>query len=212
MDESIPPLLKELKKRRANGKLNQVVTGVITNSDPRVPGILTSFGLNVNEFRFGAAVDHATLATGRTQIDFTCMSYDVGFEKPDARIFNAAETMAKQIIKTRNTDSSLPPPRDHSTGNKLEQADKDLSNWLKIYVGDDFNADLLGALGAGWNAVLLSKELIDQRQDQHVTDLESHASMPLDTVFHQPGATKPVALRVSTLNTLLEWLIMQSTA
>ena len=133
---------------------------MITNSDDRVPDILSTFGLRVSPLRFGSGAasplllsnnisteseKSATTATntgepttGQNQvsnfdIDFTCISYDVGFEKPNREIFAAAEEMAGRVI---------------GRGKRV-----DTDDWLKIYVGDEFGADVAGALGAGWNAV-----------------------------------------------------------
>lgn len=137
--------------------------GVITNSDDRVQDILSTFGLRVSPLRFGSSAPAPALSsderakgvliqsekgasvssntdgpeTGQQvsdfDVDFTCISYDVGFEKPDKRIFEAAEVMVGQVI------------------GRVERVDT--GGWLRIYVGDEYRADVVGALGAGWNAV-----------------------------------------------------------
>lgn len=62
------------------------------------------------------------------------MSYDVGYEKPDKRIFEAAEGMLGRVI-----------PSSTSLGGALDSKD-----WVKVFVGDEYRHDVEGALGAGW--------------------------------------------------------------
>ena len=67
------------------------IVGVITNSDDRVPSILSSFGLQVGPWRHRDG-SRASLQEG-DDIDFVMLSYDVGFEKPDSKIFDATKQM-----------------------------------------------------------------------------------------------------------------------
>src|SRR6185436_16098425 len=80
--------------------------GIVTNSDDRVPGILESFGLRIGPGRCadpgggGEAEPHGGVASGEGDedgsgfdVDFVALSYDVGVEKPDRRIFDAAREL-----------------------------------------------------------------------------------------------------------------------
>lgn len=122
-----------------------------------MPDILSAFGLRVSPLRFGSSEnspplplsldevsnargeggsskgDNGTFAATHFDINFTCISYDVGFEKPDRRIFEAAEGMAVRVFEREER--------------------VDAKDWLKVYVGDEYRADVTGALGAGWNTV-----------------------------------------------------------
>ena len=69
-------------------------------------------------------------------IDFTVMSYDVGYEKPDKRIFEAAEGLLATLPAAAGTETS---------------------SWDKLYVGDEYEKDVVGARNAGWSSVLLSE-------------------------------------------------------
>ena len=71
--------------------LSKPIVGVITNSDDRVPSILSSFGLQVGLWRHGNG-SRASLKA-EDDIDFVMLSYDVGFEKPDPKIFDATKQM-----------------------------------------------------------------------------------------------------------------------
>lgn len=140
----VKPLLQRIREAHQAEK-TQVVVGVITNSDNRVPDILTSLGLRVSPLRYGGRPQDGTGA--QHDIDFTVMSYDVGYEKPDKRIFSAAE----EVLKTKLESEGA--------------AESDLSKWRKVYVGDQHDKDVVGALGAGWNAVIIDRETTRGRHD-----------------------------------------------
>jgi HAD superfamily hydrolase (TIGR01549 family) len=80
--------------------------GVISNSNGTVRGLLKSLGLG-------------------QQLDFVIDSFEVGVEKPDARIFALA--LARARLEAREA----------------------------IYVGDLYSVDVCGARGAGIDAILL---------------------------------------------------------
>ena len=122
---------------------DRIVVGLITNSDPRVPDVLSSLGLSISPLRYG----HAEPAkTGQQyDIDFSVMSYDVGKEKPNARIFRAAEEMLDPALKARGDAFTA----------------RDLSAWEKVYVGDEYDKDVVGARKAGWHSILISEEPTD---------------------------------------------------
>ena len=67
------------------------IVGVITNSDDRVPSILSSFGLQVGPSRYGENSPASFKA--EDDINFVITSYDVGCEKPDPGIFDATKQM-----------------------------------------------------------------------------------------------------------------------
>ena len=67
------------------------IVGVITNSDDRVPSILSSFGLQVGLSRHGKECQ--TSFKVEDDINFVMMSYDVGSGKPDIEIFDATRHM-----------------------------------------------------------------------------------------------------------------------
>ncbi|KAH7400909.1 hypothetical protein DE146DRAFT_677586 [Phaeosphaeria sp. MPI-PUGE-AT-0046c] len=68
----------------------KIIVGIITNSDNRVPGILQSFGLEVAPRHVGTTTKTDADCDTEKDIEFVVMSYDVGHEKPDCRIFDAA--------------------------------------------------------------------------------------------------------------------------
>lgn len=118
------------------------MVGVITNSDDRVPDVLSSLGLRVNHLRHGSKIEGERVKGGEDEvkdIDFAIMSYDVGFEKPHRRIFDAATDMLKVILTAEG------------------QHAPDLEGWDLVYVGDEMEKDAVGSTAAGWNAVIVDR-------------------------------------------------------
>lgn len=153
-----------------------MIVGVITNSDDRVPDILTSLGLSVSPLRSPASERHED--GEQYDVDFSVMSYDVGHEKPDRRIFEAAEGMLETVLGQGNIDSR---------------------EWRKVYVGDEFKKDVVGAIGAGWNAVLVDRESREEYDDVKWLHQE-----PVGTLYEVFEAQKAVGFR--SLEQLAEWL------
>jgi len=115
---------------------DNIVVGVITNSDDRIPSILRSFGLNVSPRRSNSCEEIAPNDLA-ADIHFVVLSYDVGHEKPDPRIFGAAEVLMAAMLKKKPKASQV---------------------FEKLYVGDDFEKDFIGARDAGWRSVLLDRK------------------------------------------------------
>ena len=112
----------------------ELTIGVITNSDDRVPSVLSSLGLEVGRRRYGLTEEALDPRSNmEDDVDFVVMSYDVGHEKPSREIFDAA----KQLVRS-NWGSS-------------NQEDR------FIHIGDDLKKDYEGAQRAGWESVLLDR-------------------------------------------------------
>ena len=107
------------------------IVGVVTNSDSRIPAILSSFALNVSARRHKAPTTAAIMKAEDADINFIILSYDVGAEKPDAAIFKAAEEML---------------------GDEAREFEK-------LHVGDDLEKDYFGAEDAGWGRLLLRRSV-----------------------------------------------------
>jgi FMN phosphatase YigB (HAD superfamily) len=136
----------ELHKYRNTGtictipwRFERIIVGIITNSDDRVPGILQSFDLQVGSRRAGTTSHITKQNSPQNDIDFVVLSYDVGHEKPDPRIFNAATSVLTKMLT-------------------VDEEGLDVNDFEKLYVGDDLEKDYLGAMAAGWHSVLLDHE------------------------------------------------------
>lgn len=112
----------------------RVIVGVITNSDDRVPDILKSLDFIVSPLRFPP--NKTVPAATEADIAFVVMSYDVGHEKPDRRIFDAALTVFGQVV-SKNTVN--------------------LGDWKRVYVGDEVDKDVVAAIDAGWEAIHIDR-------------------------------------------------------
>ncbi|KAI4626147.1 uncharacterized protein J4E87_004647 [Alternaria ethzedia] len=121
---------------------DKTIVGVITNSDDRVPRILSSLGVNMGPWHY-PVLRAPGPKDGEYDIDFTVLSYDVGAEKPDRRIFAAAEDMLDQKLKAASM-----------VGDEDFRAEE----FEKVYVGDDIHKDVFGAQDAGWSSVLLKRD------------------------------------------------------
>jgi FMN phosphatase YigB (HAD superfamily) len=143
--------------------------------------------MSVSPARFGSSIKELSVpASEQYDIDFSVMSYHVGHEKPDKRIFEAAEEMLMRTIESRRISEHS--PNDASVG-----------AWRKIYIGDEYAKDVVGALGAGWNAVLVDRERGGESED--VMPLDDEPVGSLYDVFEKQRA---VAFR--SLSRLAEWL------
>lgn len=176
------PAIRALRERISQQEVERLVIGVITNSDDRVPEVLSSFGLNVSPLRYGIPFEAIALQEKQYDIDFHCMSYDVGVEKPDRRIFNAADIMLSHVIKARY----------HET-----VSESDLESWQKVYVGDEVAKDVVGAAEAGWNPVLLDVE----GKSTEIASLEDIPQQTLEDLFEDHAS-----VRVGSIRNLVTWL------
>ena len=138
MYEDVAPVFEKLRRAKQPSAVEaaapELTVGVITNSDDRVPSVLSSLGLEVSPRRYGFAVNSLDTSDMGDDIDFVVMSYDVGYEKPSLDVFDAA----KQLVRS-------------DWGNP-EQEDR------FIHIGDDLKKDFEGAKRAGWESVLLDRD------------------------------------------------------
>jgi FMN phosphatase YigB (HAD superfamily) len=180
-----PGVQEALRHLRDSPRHNfdSIVVGVVTNSDPRVPDVLSSLGLSISPLRYG----HAELAKNdqNYDIDFSVMSYDVGHEKPEKRIFQAAEEMLDPALKARGDTSTT----------------RDLKAWERVYVGDEYDKDVVGARNAGWHSILISEEPTDD-DSTGVKWLEDKPPRSLMSVFGSKGP----AVGFASLNRIADWL------
>jgi putative hydrolase of the HAD superfamily len=102
--------------------------GILSNSDPRLRQVVKDFDLE--KFLYSP--------------DAYSISYEVDYEKPDMRIFKDAEERLKQHLAGSS----------HERVGFSARTSAASGFW---HVGDDLDKDFYGALGAGWNAVLIDK-------------------------------------------------------
>ncbi|KAK5223973.1 hypothetical protein LTR72_005360 [Exophiala xenobiotica] len=172
-----------------------VVTGVITNSDPRVSLVLKDLGLRVGldkipKINMGKELSEswANVKAGRydaeldfsrkyfkpdSDIDILTTSYKVGFEKPDAVMWDVdpkeyADLMARSL--------------GYRVGEVM---------WL--HIGDEYDKDYIGATQASLEALLLKRDKDDDmlhkgsmpEQDVPTISTLSEASMVINVKARQ---------------------------
>jgi hypothetical protein len=138
-------------------------------------------GVRVNPLHYGDQPSHSSAiqtADGDFDIDFTVLSYDVGFEKPNKRIFAAADEMLASMLQQREVNPD---------------------EWRKVYVGDEYAKDVVGATQAGWKAVLIDRETAGECEGVEWLHGDEPAS-----VLAVLDRTKAVGF--SSLKELGEWL------
>ncbi|OAL49615.1 haloacid dehalogenase [Pyrenochaeta sp. DS3sAY3a] len=150
------------------------VVGIVTNSDDRVPGILESFGLKIGPRRIGTSDQRRAEAALEDDISFVVLSYDVGFEKPDRRMFDSAVDMLRENLAGNVEDLTV-------------------DSFEKLYVGDEVEKDYEGARAAGWDSVLLDRD-VSEVNDQ-LGEIE---------VLGKKGESRNV-LRTTSLHALKLW-------
>jgi FMN phosphatase YigB (HAD superfamily) len=194
-DANISATIKQLKERQHGRLFDKLIVGVISNSDDRVPLVLASLGLGIGPLRNGLQQSSPNAGEQPYDIDFHCLSYDVGFEKPNERIFRAAEDLCRHACTGQDG---------------IRTDDEALMTWHKVLVGDDVAADADGALKAGWHAVYLTTNL----ELGSPSDAEAQAAAwpaleaekeSLDELFANPA--QPIT---ATLAGFLQWLLARS--
>lgn len=115
---------------------------MITNSDPRVISVLNSLGVGVRSYD-STTLNHHETKEDKALLDFLMLSYDVGYEKPDIRIFNAARIAGHHSASSSGTGA-----------------------WRYVHVGDDPVKDYQGAESAGWKGILVDR-MTKMKREKH---------------------------------------------
>ncbi|KAM5465064.1 hypothetical protein MauCBS54593_006699 [Microsporum audouinii] len=149
---------RELQEKKKAGcpessGIENIIVGVISNSDDRVSSVLNSLGLSVGnawadngELLLCAASTAPTTNAAEAElndIDFIVTSYEAGEEKPHHHIFDIAKTRAKEHLLATDPSYELN------------------DDWRCIHIGDDYGHDYKGATNAGWEGFLLLRDGMD---------------------------------------------------
>lgn len=133
MYDDVTPFFEQLREWRKDSSAArpgppEIEIGIISNSDNRVPSILASLGISTSLRRYGSGIVESR---DHSDIGWVLMSYDVGIEKPDRGIFDAARALSPSSTASEK---------------------------LCLHIGDSIKEDYRGALEAGWDAVLLDRD------------------------------------------------------
>ncbi|KAK3360357.1 hypothetical protein B0T25DRAFT_128508 [Lasiosphaeria hispida] len=195
-DTFTPLLPLHLAALRRSKSGHRVVTGVLTNSDDRVPGILGSLGFRVSPLRAGYTPSRAETDGRAFDIDFAALSYDVGAAKPDPAVFRAAEGLAARVVAG---EEEVGRRRD------VLGAIAGSGEWVRVYVGDEVAVDVAGAVAAGWNAVLVDPEGASGVGVEIGDDGRLGGRRWPDVLAAGDGT--PVVVRAKSVQNALEWLM-----
>jgi len=168
--------------------------GLISNSDPRVRSILSSFtptSIPITPSLFPARYTphsrHSTLHTfGAAHFAFAALSYEQKVQKPDRRIFDRALRLAQGVL-----DELHPVARLTRTGGELLGDVRQQFHCL--HVGDEVGKDVVGALSAGWDVVL-----VDRTMEEGVGERE--VDVPVEAADSEGSKMKKV--KVTVVNSL----------
>jgi putative hydrolase of the HAD superfamily len=172
-----------LKRRFTHPDGPIVLTGVVTNSDPRVAVVLRDLGFRVGPSslpNFQDVTRMAREAAGDTSatalesvfrgyynvnndFDVLSTSYEADAEKPSGEIWDRAELLAHPTGLSRGEQSIEIQPTESLRSQfwKTASAVKyriDNAKKMRIHVGDEYSKDYLGAANAGWEALHLARE------------------------------------------------------
>ncbi|KAI1629087.1 hypothetical protein EDD37DRAFT_36404 [Exophiala viscosa] len=174
--------IRALKNRYEQPGGPLVLTGVVTNSDPRVRLVLQDLGLQIGPsepVRFDVRSMHARASARsdpmqamvfegfynpRNDFDFLWTSYESGHEKPDARIWRSAKHSMLPMMPIARADAlyiASTEPSQRSTVEAMRQnldLTLDFRKLMWIHIGDDFSKDYVGAKEAELNALLLKRD------------------------------------------------------
>lgn len=166
------------REKQQNPYFDYVVTGIISNSDDRVPAVLKSLGLAVGGTRADADRSSTQLPGFETSLDLENIenkknlgnsghipyfefdlnmiitSYEAGEEKPNRLIFDVAARQAERLLK-------------------LDVSETENVEWTRVHVGDDLAKDCQGATSAGWRGILLDRDTAYSEIDKGVTVIQS---------------------------------------
>ena len=148
----------------------RTMLGIVSNSDPRVTSILDSFGIKsasgqkaeLYPPRFAPEHRNDDPKFPSAQFAFSTLSYNCGWEKPNPSIYkkalgDASKTLNRMSIFERLTRSG----KDVLTSINEE--------FHHMHVGDSLEKDVIPALTAGWDAVLLDRSATHEISEQEVS-------------------------------------------
>jgi FMN phosphatase YigB (HAD superfamily) len=199
--EDVRPFIEtiaELKKDFADPEGPIVLTGVISNSDPRVRNVLTNLGLRVGvsqaadikltdgmrkawedakDMRVTTPVND--MYNSGDHFNFLTTSYEAGSEKPDGHIFAEAQRLAGQLTLSRLFQDNERPSSIQEAwsvvGKARAQTRAEEHMW--IHIGDEYVKDYEGARFWGHEALLLDRDGQHKGKENVVTSLDDAAKV-----------------------------------
>lgn len=172
--------MHNLRNQFSDPKGPALLTGVITNSDPRVSKVLRALSLKVGEVRIPSNQEVRDSAAASVQsgnfetpwsnaydptndFDFVVTGYEAGAEKPSPKIWGYADFQASLVAISKSQKGlELPEGKFRSVfavvANAVSNVGK-TDNMQWIHIGDEYEKDYLGAKSVpGREALLLDRD------------------------------------------------------
>lgn len=201
--------IRALKSRYDKPEGPLVVTGVVSNSDPRVRLVLEDLGLRtgpsepvgINLRRdFAAHLAAMRESTGprqgvlpfarfynpRNDLDFLWTSYQSSHDKPDAEIWHSARRSMLSVMPVARSEASFLASSESSQVTPAEAlrqgVDLRFGEVMWIHIGDDYSRDFVGAKRAGLNALLLKRDEVSSllHKDDGIDDADASTVTSLE--------------------------------
>lgn len=143
----------------------RTMLGILSNSDPRVRSILSSFDIPILPSMFPPRYTPHTrrfhLDFGPATFAFATLSYEAGHAKPDRGIYSAAVRDAQACLERMAHVSRL-------TRTGMELLSEVRREFHCMHVGDELGKDVLPAIACGWDGVLLDRAAEEEVSEQKV--------------------------------------------
>ena len=168
-----------LKRRCTDVDGPMVLTGVVTNSDPRVRVVLQDMGFRVGPSKIpdfqdvrkfvGEQIRNSTGLESvfrdyyniNNDFDVLSTSYDAEAEKPEAAIWTYTGSLISPTALSRGEQAFENMDTKRQDAMKVLEAVKyqnSREKRIRIHIGDEYPKDYLGATNAGWEALHLARE------------------------------------------------------
>lgn len=153
----------------------RTMLGVLSNSDGRVRSVLSCFAAPVHPSlfpprRIPCRRSGSLPRYGPAHFAFATLSRECGAEKPDPRIFLHALRDAQTAL-----DKLVPVARLTRSGATLLRNVN--AEFVRVHVGDELDKDVVPALKAGWDAILIDRGMDDAVQERFVDGVGSYLAV-----------------------------------
>ena len=161
--------LKDIRRRGAGGGgagFNNLVIGVVSNSDDRVPDILKSLGLTVGETRADRDVVSTRLPGFEERSSPSSSSAATSDSQSQSKSQSQSQLQGQEIndidlvITSYDAGAEKPSPLIFDVAKRQAQSlvPDSAGEWTCVHVGDHYEKDYQAATNAGWDGIFLPRE------------------------------------------------------
>lgn len=179
----------------------RTMLGILSNSDPRVRSILSSFDIPILPSLFPPRYTPHTrrfhVDFGPATFGFATLSYEAGYAKPDRGIYSAAVRDAQAALERMAHVARL-------TRTGLELLGEVRREFHCMHVGDELGKDVLPAIACGWDGVLLDREALEEVGEREIVVDSGTGLLAVDGDADTDGTAEneKKVIKVSVINSL----------